>query len=142
MWTVQETDDYERDRRWFARKRPHELAAVVDNAEAYAIALEAGANPLQVLSFGYVHDERQGLYAVDQKHAATKRKLAETRLYLYPELETKTLFLLAIGDKNTQRHDVAKCHRFVAHRRKELGNENQASKIHEHKGISAQDSDP
>jgi hypothetical protein len=39
--------------------------------------------------------------------------LAQTRLYVYPDLATRELHLLTIGDKGTQKVDIQLCKSFV-----------------------------
>jgi hypothetical protein len=54
---------------------------------------------------GYIHDEGKGIRAIDQRGGA-KGKLRQTRLYLYPDVDSKVLYLVTIGDKNSQKADV------------------------------------
>lgn len=112
------------------KKRPHELITVSSNFDQYMKALRGGANPTDLIRrLSFVHNEREGVYAVDQRPVSCpdpkmkKMKLSQTRLYFYPEAETSTVFVLTIGDKNNQREDVAACHQFVRQRRQELENE-------------------
>jgi hypothetical protein len=39
--------------------------------------------------------------------------LAATRLYVYPDVEAETLYLLTLGDKSTQADDIQDCKQFV-----------------------------
>ena len=39
--------------------------------------------------------------------------MAATRLYVYPDPATETLYLLLLGDKESQREDIQDCKRFV-----------------------------
>ena len=144
MWTYEPTNEYIRVRKRYAKKRPNELAVVHDNLAAYRTYLDLGTNPLNA-KFGFLHDERQGVFAVDQKANNSpsnrkKVKLAQTRFYFYPETETKTIFLLTIGDKNSQQNDVRRCHEFVKSRRKELQDESHREKILKPEATSPPDS--
>ena len=135
MWTIEPTDEYIRARKWYAKKRPRETSAVHDNLEAYIKSLNLGTNPLNA-KFGFLHDERRGVFAVDQRtnnspSDAKKLKLSQTRLYFYPEVETGNIYLLTIGDKNSQQDDVRRCHEFVEDRRKELQDEGNRQKVRE-----------
>ena len=90
-------------RRKFEKKKKRQLAAVDVNLATYFRALEF-ANPLQI-KHGFVHPEPLGIVAIDQSGGG-HGKLAETRLYVYPDTETQLLHLITIGDKNTQAEDI------------------------------------
>lgn len=144
MWAFEPTDEYIRARKRYAKKRPNELAAVHDNLEAYKKYLDLGVNPLNA-KFGFLHDERRGVFAVDQRTSNSpsdrkKTKLAQTRFYFYPEVETKTIFLLTIGDKSSQQDDVRRCHEYVESRRKQVHDESNRNEIFKPEGISPPDS--
>jgi hypothetical protein len=49
--------------------------------------------------------------AIDQKGEG--KNLAQTRLYVFPDLETETLYLITLGDKQSQKADIAACRTFV-----------------------------
>jgi hypothetical protein len=66
---------------------------------------------------GFIHDEPDGIKAIDQKGGGQKMKLQQTRLYVYPDITNRILYLLTIGDKGTQRDDINLCREFV---RKEI----------------------
>src|ERR1700720_4571989 len=99
MWKIEPTDKYVRDHRWYSKKRPNELKAVLNNLDTYVKAIQGGTKPLQV-NAGFIHIEGQGVIAIDQKGG--KGKLAQTRLYVYPDSDREVLYLFTIGDKNTQ----------------------------------------
>ena len=110
MWELQTTDEYERSLKWYAKKRPRELRAVLDNLDTYLQALRAGAKP-QHKAFGFQHAEQQGVWAIDQKGGGPS--LAQTRLYVYPDSTAETLYLIALGDKGSQQENIKTCNRFV-----------------------------
>ena len=60
--------------------------------------------------YGFLHAEPSGVIAIDQTGGV---KLAATRLYVYLEVETETLYLLTLGDKSTQKDDIKDCKSFV-----------------------------
>ncbi len=115
-WTIETTDVYERRHEQYEKKHPHELAAVTGNLDTYFKTLNEVNNPLQVRG-GFIHDEPDGIKAIDQKGGGQKMKLQQTRLYVYPDTSNKTLYLLTIGDKGTQRDDINLCREYV---RKEI----------------------
>jgi len=99
-WLLEETEQYERDKRFFEKKYPNELVAMLKNLDRYFDALMSCGNPLQV-SLGFIHHEPDGIKAIDQKGGGQKVKLQQTRLYIFPKTEEKILILLAIGTKTT-----------------------------------------
>jgi hypothetical protein len=110
VWALYPTDEYARRRKWFAKKRPRELRATEENLDVFVESLNAGAPPKPIL-FGFLHVEPSDVLAIDQKGGGNK--LAETRLYVYPDVITKTLYLLTMGDKASQHDDIAICKDFV-----------------------------
>jgi len=111
MWDLYEADEYRPCYRYYEKKRPRELEAVLVNLQTYHRALVAGTNPAQV-PFRFVHQERfHGLVAIDQKGKGPN--LAQTRLYVFPDTRAKCLHLLRIGDKNTQTEDLKHCRIYI-----------------------------
>ena len=111
-WHLEHADKYFRDHGYYEKKHPHELAAVLGNLDTYFKALKVSASPLQVTG-GFIHHESDGIKAIDQKGSASKVKLQQTRLYIYPDQGTSTLHVLTIGDKTSQRDDIKVCREFV-----------------------------
>lgn len=112
MWQIEPTDDYERQFRWYEKKHRRELEAVLRNLQTYLEALRAGNKPMQI-KYGFVHVEPSGIFAIDQKGGVGK--LAQTRLYVYPDTDAEILHLLTIGGKGReQRNDIQLCKDFVA----------------------------
>ncbi len=105
-WNIEEADKFTKTFRLYEKKHGEAAIATMANLGSYVQLLSKGLNPLQI-STSYVHDERKGSIAVDQKKQ--KRKLRETRLYFYPDMEKKTVYLLIIGDKNSQQADIKFC---------------------------------
>jgi hypothetical protein len=58
-----------------------------------------------------MHHEPLGVVAIDQKGGG--KSLAQTRLYVYPDTETETLYVITLGDKGSQKDDIATCRAFV-----------------------------
>lgn len=115
MWTFEWTADYEKRSKAYRKKWRHELDAVLNNLQKFHVALNEGAHPLQT-DFTFVRNERKGLLAIDESQ--NPGILRATRLYIYPELETKILHVITIGDKsNRQSDDIQKCHDFIAVRK-------------------------
>ena len=111
-WYLQNTNQYSRDFGEYEKKHPNELAAIITNFNCYFETLRDLGNPLQV-THGFIHHEPEGIKAIDQKGGCKKNKLQQTRLYIFPHIETKTLYLLGIGNKTAQKEDIKKCRDFV-----------------------------
>lgn len=111
-WALEPTDTYQRRVEYYEKKHPHELAAVMGNLDTYFKTLTKLNNPLQIKA-GFIHHASDGIKEIDQKGGRQKVKLQQTRLYVFPDTSNKTLYLLTIGDKNTQRDDINFCRKYV-----------------------------
>jgi len=80
MWVIEESTQIEKDLKWYEKKRPNELAAVMRNLERYKVFLNLSKNCKSVQAW-YLHNEPSGCIAIDQKGFAGN--LLETRLYTY-----------------------------------------------------------
>lgn len=71
-----------------------------------------------------MHPEPHGVWALTEQGGHGKG-LAATRLYVYPDPDTETLYEITLGDKQTQPNDIKFCSEFVADlkRQKEQQNE-------------------
>jgi hypothetical protein len=111
MWKLAEpTDEYKRRQAKFAKKKRNQLLAVLANLDAFMKGLNDGLKLEQVATFGFVHSEPRGVLAIDQKGGI---KLAQTRLYVYPDRKTKTVHLITLGDKGSQKADIEFCSEYV-----------------------------
>lgn len=111
-WTQETTSHFVRQRKHYVKKHSRELAAVERNLRTYFTALSSGAKPLQIKN-GFVHvGYPGGFVSIDQKGGGGN--LAQTRLYVYPDVPNEVLWLLTIGDMNTQPEDVKLCAALVA----------------------------
>jgi hypothetical protein len=111
MWTIEPSLQMEKDKHWYAKKRPDELAAVMRNLDRYLKLLEVSKNS-KCVQAGYLHAETMGVMAIDQK--GFSGNLQETRLYIYAVDATKTVHLITIGDKGDQHSDIEFCKEFVS----------------------------
>jgi hypothetical protein len=110
-WQIEPTDQFTTDSAWYAKKRPRELEAVLNNLNRYVSQLKHAKNPLCVQA-GYIHPEGHGVVALDQKGGGAS--LQETRLFAFPDNDKKILYLITIGNKDTQQDDIKLAHRFVS----------------------------
>lgn len=112
MWQPKPTEEYQKGHKWYEKKRPRELKAVLTNLEKYLVALRQGAKPKQIQA-GWIHPEPMDIVALDQK-GGNGGKLQQTRLYVFPELEPEILHIIAIGGKDTQSDDIDFAKRYVS----------------------------
>jgi hypothetical protein len=103
MWQIEPSTQWTRDLRWYEKKHPREIAAVLDNLQRYLDQLNAALNPRAVQA-GYLHHEPHGVVAIDQKGGGPA--LQQTRLYNFADAGTQTLHLITVGNKNDQKNDI------------------------------------
>ena len=104
-WVLLPRSTYLRDLRWYAKKRPAELTAILRNLERYMTLLARSASARSVQA-GFLHPEPHGMIALDQRGGVGR--LQETRLYCYAHAGSRTVHLLGIGDKSSQSADLAR----------------------------------
>jgi hypothetical protein len=110
MWQIQPTTQWEREQKYYEKKHPNELAAVLRNLHRYVNQLNIAPNARSVMA-GYIHPEPKGVVAIDQKGGGSN--LQQTRLYIFPDEATNMLYIITIGNKNTQSDDIRCCKQFV-----------------------------
>ncbi len=111
QWQVEPTDQFEKDSKWYEKKRPAELAAVLNNLSRYLTLLNHAKNAACVQA-GYLHNEPHGVRAIDQ--SAGGKNLQETRLYTYADDKKRVLYLITIGNKSEQPSDIQLSSVFVS----------------------------
>ena len=110
MWELQTTTKFDADAKCYAKKRPFELAAVLSNLDRYVEMLEKSQNS-RCVQAGFLHPEPGGVLAIDQK--GRKEKLQQTRLYTFASDKQKIVYLIAIGNKQSQANDIQFAKRFA-----------------------------
>ena len=103
-WHIEPTDAYERAHKHYEKKQPQELKAVLDKLDRFFKTVAHGVHP-QFVTAGYIHNEGKGVKAIDQR-GGVKGNLRQTRLYVYPDVDAKVLYLITIGDKSSQKNDI------------------------------------
>lgn len=92
-------------------KYAKEVTNVLVNLATYIATLNNGVNPEQAKrTLPFVHEEKNGLIAIDQRPPV---KGVQLRLYLFTDVESETIFVIVIGDKNTQKADIQLGHQFI-----------------------------
>ncbi len=116
VWVLEESSFFASKFRRYQKKHPNETIAVMNNLDTYVRTIESGVKPA-LIQAGFIHKEPLGVIAIDQKGAQSS--LRQTRLYIYTFEVRNTIFLITIGDKNSQKRDIEDCRNFVKSLRKE-----------------------
>ena len=109
-WILEESAFFAGKFRRYRKKHPNETAAVLNNLDTYVRTLDLGVRPA-LIQGGFIHREPQGVVAIDQRGGAGK--LRQTRLYIYAYAKETLLYLITIGDKNSQKQDLKLCRKFM-----------------------------
>jgi putative component of toxin-antitoxin plasmid stabilization module len=106
VWELRYTEIFERRLKKYRKNHPRETVAVLDNLDTYFRTLKLVGDS-QGIVHGWIHPEGQGVKALTEKgHGPHMRA---TRLYIFPDKNQRVLYVLTIGDKNTQGDDIAEC---------------------------------
>lgn len=109
-WVLQKSNFFDSRFKRFEKKHQEEAKAVLNNVDTYFRTLESGCNPINIKA-GFIHDEPEGIKAIDQKGG--KGKLMQTRLYVYPDAATMILHVISIGTKVDQKSDIKECQDYI-----------------------------
>lgn len=110
MWEIGPTIQWQKDSKYYEKKHPAELAAVLRNLKRFLALLDTAPN-CRAVQAGFLHPEPKGVIAVDQKGGGGN--LQETRLYTFPDQAKKLLYIITIGNKNEQSADIQLSKDFV-----------------------------
>ena len=93
------------------KKHPKEFQNVFQNLDTYKKTLDEGVSLEQAKrTLPFIHNEKNGLLAIDQRPPKGGFQL---RLYIYPHEQTQTIYVITIGDKQTQQNDIKTGHQFI-----------------------------
>lgn len=126
QWCIEQTDLFARKFKQFRKKNKHSGLdkLLLNNLDTYLKALQFGTSP-QKINAGFIHHEPNGVKAIDQK--GSRKKVSgtpkECRLYVFPDSDGKVLYLITIGDKNSQKSDIKDCCSFLDESRKTKGSD-------------------
>ena len=109
-WKVALSSFFESRFERFKKKHPDEAKSVLNNLDTYIVALNDGTNSMNIKA-GFIHHEPDGIKAIDQRGG--KSRLMQTRLYIYPDANTKTVHVISIGDKTDQNSDIQECRKYI-----------------------------
>ncbi len=116
MWEIEKCAGFENQYKKFSRKHENEASAAFSNLETYFQVLQVTNNVQTANQQPFVHQEPDGMVAIDQHGARIERnkgKLKATRLYVYAAVINQTVYLLGIGDKDSQKLDIETCRKKI-----------------------------
>ena len=119
-WHILPSPEFRRTARTYEKKSPDELAAPLANLQHRYLPRLNHAHHPSLVQVGCLHHEGPGVLAIDQ--AGHGRNLGETRLYAFPDVTTRTLHLLLIGDKSAQKRGLRIVHETVNRLRSDPSN--------------------
>lgn len=122
MWQLEPTEKFNKKLDKYKKKNVYEALAVLENLDLYFKTLLELEKPL-LIKAGFIHIETKGVIALDQSgytlENGKKLKLKQTRLYIYADTEEEKVYLITIGDKNSQQKtDLPDCRKFMKKRSK------------------------
>ena len=103
-WNLSPTPEFIRTSQSYEKKHPDELAATLSNLLHRYLPRLNHARHHALVQDGCLHHEGHGVIAIDQNGQG--KSLRETRLYAYPDDASRTLHLLLIADKSSQKRDL------------------------------------
>lgn len=106
MFEQRTTNRFEARAKTYAKKHKNELNAVINNLARLERLLNEG-KPLRPPPCGFLKDEGGGVMRISE--AGGGGNLAATRLYIYVVEVAEVIYLLSLGDKNTQQEDITEC---------------------------------
>ena len=112
MWELEPHIGFENQLKKFSKKHEDEVSAALSNLQTYLSVLKRTNNLLVANQQPFVHREPESMVAIDERGAKIDKKqgkLKATRLYVYAYVENETVYLLGIGDKDSQRQDIETC---------------------------------
>lgn len=120
MWEFEKYTGFENQYKKFANKHENEASATMSNLQTYLEVLRETNNVQIANQQPFVHLEPDGMVAIDQRGAKKGKdrdagkdnktgKLKATRLYVYAAVINKTVYLLGIGGKDSQKQDIETC---------------------------------
>jgi putative component of toxin-antitoxin plasmid stabilization module len=86
----------------FDVKYPREYASLFRNLEKVKRILQQG-NKLGSFQIGFFRSEGEGVFRIGQTGVPSAK---ESRLYVYPDEQNQTMYVLTIGTKDEQPEDI------------------------------------
>lgn len=93
----------------FAKNHPRENQSLFKNLDMLLGFLDLGRR-INTFKIGFFRSEGKGVYRIGQTNLASAK---ESRLFIYPDEETKIIYVLSIGTKETEKKDIVESHKIV-----------------------------
>jgi len=116
MWGITKATGFDNQYKKFIKKHENEASAAMSNLETYLAILQETNNVQTANKQPFVHSEPENMVAIDQRGVKREKntdKLKATRLYVYAAVINQTVYLLGIGDKDSQKKDIETCRKKV-----------------------------
>ncbi|TXT21070.1 MAG: Uncharacterized protein FD138_4106 [Planctomycetota bacterium] len=107
-------EDAQKRLKKYGKKWMHEVVNVSDNLGTLIDALDEGAKPEQLKKLGFVRSEPSGILAIDESGPGKGSKMKALRLLVFPHEEKQDLYVMTLGDKDSESDDIRLCKVFVA----------------------------
>lgn len=101
------TDDHASKSKFekFYRNYPREFDSLFANLNKILRLLDGGQK-IGGFYVGFFRSEKEGVYRIGQTGVPSAK---ESRLYVYPDQDSKTMHVLGIGTKESQDDDINEC---------------------------------
>jgi len=86
----------------FSGKHSAEFDSLFANLDKIMRLMRAG-NKIGGFSVGFFKSEGEGVYRIGQTGVPNAK---ESRLYVYPDEQNKLIYVLTVGDKDSQQNDI------------------------------------
>ena len=116
MWELETAAGFDNCFKKFSKKHRAEAKAVMANLETFLCVLNETNNIQVAKQQNFVRSEPEKICAIDSRGAprdSKGTKLKATRLYVYAIEVNSTIYLLRIGDKDSQPQDLKTCKKMV-----------------------------
>ena len=113
-WTQRWCEDAQKRLKKFGKKWKHEVRNVADNLTTLIASVEEGSRSEQLKKLGFVRSEPSGILAIDESGPGKGSRMKALRLYVYLHEEKEDLYILTLGDKDSQEDDIKLSQVFVS----------------------------
>lgn len=123
MWTTQQDYAERNQMKHYAKKHRREFLSCFANLKELCKVLNGGITIQQAeAGLGFFSSEGGDVYRIAQSGVAHAK---ETRLYVLVALVGTCVYVLTIGDKDTQKRDLHRCREIAANIKKALEENNE-----------------
>jgi len=110
MWKTETTTGWKNSVLDFGTQHPDEAAFLLRNLAHYLAQLKVSKNH-KLIETSYLHRHESGIVSIDQN--GMEDGLEDSRLYVFPDESTCTLYLLCMGKASEKDSDMEYCKHFI-----------------------------